>query len=1152
MLASACLAAAAASLSTAQPAPTPRTTPADTSRKPVPVETAASNTPTTDDETIVLSPFEVVSETRGYYAPNTMSGTRFNTKLEDLASAISVVTKEQMQDFAMLDINDVFLYSANTEGSGTYTDYTVDRNGQLMDNVQLNPTQANRIRGIAAANISYGNFETNGRTPLDPLILDGVEISRGPNANVFGLGNPSGTVNQVPSAANLTRDRSKLELRADSYDGYRVSLDVNRVLIKNKLAVRASVLNQREGFERKPSGITTKRYNAMIKYQPFKYTTISASYLDYRSYGNRPNFTPPRDNVSYWVQSGRPGWDPVTQSVHVNGQTLGPFTTDTAVPNYFSRAGAGGANSRGNIFIDQTGLAYWTAPVNNTGVSPNANTGAGANFLRLMFPSPGPNASLGRFTDQPLFTTTPSVVDKAMYDWSSINLAAPNYVQDTSKTTMVTLDQLFINTPLQTLAAQAGFFREDSTRFRRTPIGDAGISGQTGQLWVDVNERNLDGTVNPFFGRTFIGVSEPITRQQPAKWDTSRAQLAYRINFGEMKGWTHWLGEHQLSGYYEYKYRINRSYGYRDVLTSDHPWTVPGIGGAALNYGRGVQSNVTGGPQAGPNVIRGFFRYYVGDNTGNNVDYAPGDFQNGKYTFVWGTTGNWKYENATLGQVATTDSTGGNNNLKQVLKTEGAVIQSRFINNSIVTTFGVRKDKVYSKNGFSPVQLAASNTAFDYNFVDAWAPGDYRYSTGDTKTGGVVVRPFRDLSFAKQLQSGTGISRFFGEIVRGLSITYNKSDSFIPAPPAVDLFLNPLPNTTAIGKDYGFALNMYDGKFVLRVNHYKVTQFNFRDGDANTVAQRVLRLDLDISADNYQLYDRATDWFSLTNPTWTPDVVRTEVLKQMEIKPETYDALVTNFRAGTIAATNDLVSKGTEIELNYNPTKYWTLAASVTEGQAINQNVSTAVQKWIDQRMRVWTTIVDQNTNPALGTGASQGWVATPDNPGHLWWLHSYQGSQTPQQNFLSFVNAPYQVIHQTEGKSRPQVRRYNARVSTNYKLAGLTDHKIVKNFSVGGAVRWEDRGAIGYYGVQQYPAVITELDPNNPIWDKGHYYFDAFVTYRTRLFADRVGATFQFNVRNIQEGGRLQAIGAFPNGVPNSYRIVDPRQFVLTATFDL
>src|SRR6476620_11285821 len=60
----------------------------------------AANTPTEKSDVVLLSPFEVVTDTKGYYSANSMSGTRFNSKLEDLASSITVVTKEQMQDFA--------------------------------------------------------------------------------------------------------------------------------------------------------------------------------------------------------------------------------------------------------------------------------------------------------------------------------------------------------------------------------------------------------------------------------------------------------------------------------------------------------------------------------------------------------------------------------------------------------------------------------------------------------------------------------------------------------------------------------------------------------------------------------------------------------------------------------------------------------------------------------------------------------------------------------------------------------------------------------------------------------------------------------------------------------------------------------------------
>jgi outer membrane receptor for ferric coprogen and ferric-rhodotorulic acid len=209
----------------------------------------------TGDEMITMSPFEVVSDTRGYFAANTMSGTRLNTKLEDLASSITVITKEQMSDFALLDMNDVFLYAGNTEGTGTYTEFVIDDGqGALTDATSGDPGNANRVRGIGKANVSVGNFESSNRVPLDPVDADAVEVSRGPNANIFGLGNASGTVNIVGASANVRRNRAGISFRVDSFDGYRASLDVNRVILKDVLAMRVSTVQQRDGYDLKPSG----------------------------------------------------------------------------------------------------------------------------------------------------------------------------------------------------------------------------------------------------------------------------------------------------------------------------------------------------------------------------------------------------------------------------------------------------------------------------------------------------------------------------------------------------------------------------------------------------------------------------------------------------------------------------------------------------------------------------------------------------------------------------------------------------------------------------------------------------------------------------------------------------------------------------------
>ena len=394
---------------------------------------AASASLPAKDETVVLSPFEVTAAgDRGYYGANAMSGTRLNTKIEDLASSITVVTKEQMADFALLDVNDIFLYEAGTEGSGTFTDFSVDRTGSPVDNTYLSPNRANRVRGIGSANVSFGNFETSGRVPIDPINVDAVEISRGPNSTVFGLGNAGGTANMQPSAANVGRDRSQVGLRVDSFGGYRSSLDLNRVLKPQVLAVRGSAVFQHDGFVRKPSGTDTQRFNAMVKYQPFKYTTLTVSQSYYHIKGNRPNTTMPLDAVTGWRNARSPTWDPVTATAKINGVLVPGTFTATALPPFFAN---NNFLTLSTLFIDEKGLGYWgpsrTTSSITTPNGPNQN-------VTLVNTVPDPIRA-----SQPLFSSDPVVAGKDLYDWTSINLAAVNEQNQTTRTTYLQFGQIF-------------------------------------------------------------------------------------------------------------------------------------------------------------------------------------------------------------------------------------------------------------------------------------------------------------------------------------------------------------------------------------------------------------------------------------------------------------------------------------------------------------------------------------------------------------------------------------------------------------------------------------------------------------------------------------------------------------------------------------
>ena len=760
----------------------------------------------------------------------------------------------------------------------------------------------------------------------------------------------------------------------------------------------------------------------------------------------------------------------------------------------------------------------------------------------LLATTPQSGATLGRSTTQPLFTTTATVGDKSLYDYSSINLGAPNRAHTRTVTSQVQIDQLFFNTPRHTLAGQFGLMREDSLQMQRNLIGTQNANGQSGQLFVDINEKNLDGSPNPYLGHAYIGTDQPLTLQQPAKWDTYRGQLGYKLDFSKEKSLLHWLGMSQFTLYDEYKYRINRQYGFKDAMSGPVSWIPAG-------QSRANQGAVTGGPAAALAITRNYFRYYVGGNS-SVVDYAPGEFKYGTYPFVWGNTATGAFNSQPIGlaQVNVTDSTGAGSNTKTILKTIGTVMQNHFLDDKLVTTFGLREDQQYSKSGATPQLLNADGETLNYDSVNHWAVGDYRFNSGKTKTAGAVVRPFRDLGVVRQMDESAGAPHFFGNLFRGMSFSINKSDSFIPAGFATDLYQRALPVPTGHGKDYGVAFNMFDGRVVLRWNHYENTSINNRGGDAGTIAQRVTRIDITSTA-AFLLLTQATNWVTLTNPTFTTAQVQAEVARQIGVPTATSNALIQGFNAGTITATQDITAKGNELELNFNPTKYWTVSANAAETQSTNTNVATSISDWINQRMPIWTTIVDQSAN-ATWTPAQ-----LAAEPQHLWWTHNYGGSQTPQQNYIAFVQTPYAVTQQKQGKANPQIGRYSAKISTNYQLAGITENPILKNLNIGGALRWQSAVAIDYYGATPAAGstIFTVLDANKPIYQKAQAHYDFLMSYRMRLFANRIPTRLQLNVTDIQEShSKLLPIGAFPDGTPSAYRIVDPRKFVLTATFDL
>ena len=313
--------------------------------KKIPVETAPpSKEVVSDDDILVLSPFTVdTKKDTGYFAENTLAGSRMKTKLSDLGASISVVNKAQLEDFASNDINDVFRYEVNTEGSNTYTPIVASQKSDGLIDVNSGGTNggsvsnftnsgANRVRGLGVPSVAINYYPTVGGVPADSYNTASFEISRGPNSMLFGVGSPAGVVNQSTQQAVLSKDSNRVGISIDDRGSYRVNLGFNRVLIKNKLAFYGAALWDEKRFERKPSYDNTRRLYAALTYKPFSKTSIRANFEDYSNQNRRPNTISPTDYVTQWNLAGRPTYDALNKTFTFlsTGVVKGPYLSSAS------------------------------------------------------------------------------------------------------------------------------------------------------------------------------------------------------------------------------------------------------------------------------------------------------------------------------------------------------------------------------------------------------------------------------------------------------------------------------------------------------------------------------------------------------------------------------------------------------------------------------------------------------------------------------------------------------------------------------------------------------------------------------------------------------------------------------------------------------
>lgn len=257
---------------------------------------APGSTGESQDDPIALSPFVVQSgRDTGYVATSTLAGSRLNTELRDTPAAISVFTKQFLDDIGVTDVMQAMTYTLN--GGQEFTELQGNPSTQLSDGLI-------QMRGFVGASLLRDYFPY-GRS-ADVFNTERLDFSRGPNSILFGIGGVGGAVNTTAKQARFDRPIRQVQLRVGSWDDYRATVDANYITKGKQWAVRVNGVYQDRENWREFDYLKLKGGALGVTYRPWQNTRVRAQleYLDRRqivAYAWGPG-----DLASPWIAAGRP------------------------------------------------------------------------------------------------------------------------------------------------------------------------------------------------------------------------------------------------------------------------------------------------------------------------------------------------------------------------------------------------------------------------------------------------------------------------------------------------------------------------------------------------------------------------------------------------------------------------------------------------------------------------------------------------------------------------------------------------------------------------------------------------------------------------------------------------------------------------------
>jgi len=260
-----------------------------------------------EEDVFELSPFSIeASEDDGYMAQTTLAGSRVRTSVRDIGASISIITQEYMEDTGATDGESLLANVGNVEVGGALGNFANSDRGTSTSETRENPQRGQRIRGLVSAITTRDYFQTD--IPFDSYNTTRITVNRGPNSILFGLGSPGGVINNTTAKAHIGTDYGQIRIRVDARGGHRESLNINRTIIEDRLAINVAILNENIKWQQKPANETDQRFfvawdAVLLENEGSDWignTRFRGSFENGEIDRNAPDVIPPTDGFSGW------------------------------------------------------------------------------------------------------------------------------------------------------------------------------------------------------------------------------------------------------------------------------------------------------------------------------------------------------------------------------------------------------------------------------------------------------------------------------------------------------------------------------------------------------------------------------------------------------------------------------------------------------------------------------------------------------------------------------------------------------------------------------------------------------------------------------------------------------------------------------------